>query len=174
MSQGQWKVIQNPPPNAIEEILATDEKAAVISDQEEINTWWDLNSKALGNLCFCLHYTTQYNQCKAVTRAQLWETLEEQYGKPGIASIYLELKVAFNMPIPTNADPSLALEKITSHFGKLAAADGKEVTLSTHLQALIIMAKLPPTLDSLAQIMCQTERVKDLNLDKIKRAIVLS
>ena len=79
----------------------------------------------------------------------MWETLEANYGKPGMASIYLELKSAFNTPISANSDPSLALEKITSHFGKLAEA-GSTVMLSSHLQALIIMAKLPPTYDSLA------------------------
>ena len=91
-----------------------------------------------------------------------------------MASIYLELKAAFDMPIPANSDPSLSLEKTTSHFGKLEQAGGEEISLSSHLQALIIMAKLPPALNSLAQIMCQTKKIKDLNLDKIKRAIILS
>ena len=95
------------------------------------------------------------------------------YGKPGMVSIYLELKSVLDTPIPANSDPSLTLEKITSHFRKLAEA-GSEVTLSPHLQALIIMAKLPPVFDSLAQIMCQTDKIKDYNLDKVKRAIVVS
>ena len=90
-----------------------------------------------------------------------------------MASIYLELKSAFDMPIPANSDPSLALEKITSHFGKLQEA-GSEVTLSNHLQALIIMAKLPSSYDSLAQIMCQIEKVTDLSLDKVVKAIGVS
>ena len=150
MSQGQWKVIMSPPPKAVEESLATETKEAVISNQDDILTWWDLNNKALGNLHLCLHHTIQYNQRDASTTAQLWETLEEKYGKPGMASIYLELKVVLDTPIPANADLSLALEKITSHFGKLKQAGGEEVHLSPHLQAFIIMAKQPPALDSLA------------------------
>ena len=90
-----------------------------------------------------------------------------------MASIYLELKVAFDTPIPANSDPSLALEKITSHFGKLSEA-GSVVTLSTHLQALIVMAKLPPTFESLAQIMCQTDKITNLDLEKVKRAIIVA
>ena len=173
MSQEQCKVIMNHPPKAIEISLATDIKEAEISNQEEITTWWDLNTKALGNICLRLHHTIQYNQCDSKTTAQLWETLEENYSKPGMASIYLELKAAFDMPIPANSDPSLALEKITSHFGKLSEA-GSSVTLSTHLQALILMAKLPPTFDSLAQIMCQTDKITNLDLEKVKRAIIVS
>ena len=90
-----------------------------------------------------------------------------------MASIYLELKSAFDTPIPANSDPSLALEKITSHFGKLQEA-GSEVTLSNHLQALIVMAKLPSSYDSLAQIMCQIDKVTDLSLDKVIKAIGVS
>ena len=172
-SQGQWKVITSPPPKAIEVSLATNTKEAEITNQDNILAWWDLNSKALGNMRLRLHHTIQYNQRDSVTAAQLWETLEANYGKPGMAPIYLDLKSAFDTPIPANSDPLLALEKITSHFGKLQEA-GSVVTLLPHLQALIIMAKLPPTFDSLAQIMCQTEKITDLDLDKVKRAINVS
>ena len=163
----------NPPPKAVEISPATDTKEAEISNQEEITAWWDLNTKALGNLRLRLHHTIQYNQRDCKTAAQLWETLEVSYGKPGMASIYLELKAAFNTPIPENSDPLLALEKITSHFGKLSEARSA-VMLSTHLQALIVMAKLPPTFDSLAQIMCQTDKITNLDLDKVKRAIIVA
>ena len=163
----------NPPPKAVEESPATDTKEAVLSNHQDILDWWDLNAKALGNLHLRLHHTIQYNQCNCSTTAQLWETLETKYGNPGMASIYLELKSVFDMPIPANSDPTLTLEKITSHFGKLQEA-GSVVTLSPHLQALIIMAKLPSTYDSLAQIMCQTDKITNLNLDKVARAISIS
>ena len=119
MSQGQWKVM-DPPPVAIEETLATDTKEAVLSNQDKGTAWWDLNTKALSNICLRLHHTIAYNQCNTKTAAQLWETLEASYGQPGFALIYLELKAAFDTPIPANSDPSPALEKITSHFGKLS------------------------------------------------------
>ena len=169
MSQGQWKVM-DPPPVPIEESLATDTKEAVFSNQEEITTWNNLNIKALSNIHLCLHHTIAYNQRNAKTAAQLWDTLEKNYGHPGFASYYLELKAAFDTPIPANADPSLALEKITSHFGKLVEG-GSVVMLSPHLQALILMAKLPSTYDSLAQIMCQTDKITNLDLEKVKKAI---
>ena len=172
MSQGQWKVM-DPPPTAVEVTPATDTKEAEISNQEEVTTWWDLNTKALRNICLHLHHTISYNQRNAKTAAQFWETLEANYGQPGLASIYLELKMAFETPIPANSDPSLALEKITSHFGKLSEA-GSAVTVSSHLQALILMAKLPPTFDSLAQIMCQTDKIMNLDLEKVKRAIIVA
>src|ERR1700743_3078789 len=189
MSQGQWKVIMLPPPKAIykkaeeasalpfgepdEEETRRDLEAREVTNQQDILDWWDLNAKALGNLRLRLHHTIQYNQRNAKTAAQLWETLEDKYGKPGMASIYLELKSAFDTPIPAYADPALALEKITSHFGKLKEA-GSELSLSDHLQALIIMAKLPSSYDSLAQIMCQIDNIKDLSLDKVVKAIGVS
>ena len=57
MSQGQWKVLMNPPPKAVEESPATDTKEAVITNQQDISDWWDLNATALGNLCLHLHHT---------------------------------------------------------------------------------------------------------------------
>src|SRR6202000_2621056 len=116
-----------------EQSPATDTKEAVYSNQEEITTWSDLNIKALGNIRLRLHHTIAYNQRNAKTAAELWGTLEENYGHPGFASYCLDLKAAFDTPIPADANPSLALEKITSHFGKLAEG-GREVTLSPHLQ----------------------------------------
>ena len=89
----------NPPPKAVEESLA-DGREAVITNQQDSSDWWDLNAKALGNLRLRLHHTIQYNQRDCTTTAQLWETLEVKYSKPGMASIYLELKLAFNTPIP--------------------------------------------------------------------------
>ena len=167
----------HPPPKpiyekAVEETSAEEEKRAV-TNQQDILDWWDLNAKALGNLHLCLHHTIQYNQRDSTTAAGLWETLEGKYSKPGMASIYLELKLAFDTPIPANADPSLTLEKITSHFGKLQEA-GEVVTISPHLQVLIIMAKLPSSYNSLAQIMCQTDKITDLSLKKVVRAISIS
>ena len=55
MSQGQWKVITNPPPKAIyekavEEAPAEEGKEAAVTNQQEILDWWDLNAKALRNL----------------------------------------------------------------------------------------------------------------------------
>ena len=49
MSQGQWKVLTNPPPDPIKE-TPVDTKEAAITNQQEISDWWDLNAKALGNL----------------------------------------------------------------------------------------------------------------------------
>ena len=151
---------------AVEKAPAEEGKVAAVTNKQDILDWWDLNA-------ICLHHTIQYNQHNLTTAAGLWETLELKYGKQGMASIYLELKSAFDTPIPANSGPSLALEKITPHSGKLQEA-GEVVSLSSHLQALIIMAKLPPAYDSLAQIMCQTDKITDLNLEKVIRAIGIS
>src|ERR1700743_314203 len=174
------KAIYKKAEEASDPLLLTDEEetrkaleSSEVTNQQDILDWWDLNAKALRNLCLRLHHTIQYNQRDATTAAQLWETLEAKYGKPGLFSIYLHVKSAFDTPIPANSDPSLALEKITSHFGRLQEA-GSEVTLSNHLQALIIMAKLPSSYDSLAQIMCQVEKVTDLSLEKVVKAIGVS
>jgi hypothetical protein len=97
--------------------------------------------------------------------------LEEEFGNPGVIAIYLEFKAAMETQIPANADPSLALNKIFTHFGRLA---DNSVEVPQHLQAMIVLSKFPPYLDTLAQIMCQVDDVKELTVDKITRRVALA
>ena len=46
----------------------------------------------------------------------LWAHLESQYGKPGITATYLEFKVAMDIKINDNEDPTVAIDKMTAHF----------------------------------------------------------
>jgi len=46
-----------------------------------------------------------------------------------------------------------------------------ECSIPEHLKCLIVLAKLPSTMDNLAQMICQADDVSDLNIDKIQRQI---
>ena len=123
MSQGQWKVILNPPPKAIyekaEETLetSTEEKEATIKNQQEILDWWDLNAKALGNLRLHLHHTIQYNQRETTTAAGLWETLELKYSKPGMAQFIWSSNRCLIRPSQPTPTHLLPLRKSLPTFG---------------------------------------------------------
>ena len=88
-------------------------------DEDYINaleTYKDLNDKAIGNICICLHYTIGYQFDSEDQACHLWEKLETRYAKPGFTQLFLELKGAINTPIPYNADPRPAIDKILTHF----------------------------------------------------------
>jgi len=101
---------------------------------------------------------------------EIWQSLEQEYGKLGIAAIYQEFRGAMETIIPGNSDPSLALNNIITHFSRMAAS---QCAVPDHLQVMIIISKLPPIMGPLVQAVCQTDDINSLVLDKVRRAIVL-
>jgi len=144
LSQGQWKVITNKFPAPDYETTTTITKSdadgtqsETVADttkppknQSEIDSWFDINDKALGNIMLRLHPTIA------------------TYGKPGIAATYKELKVAMVIVIPGNADPTLAIDTILVGFTRMAAS---KCAVPPHLQAMILVSKLPYQMSALVQ-----------------------
>ena len=162
-----------PPPTLIPAKPATKTEEAVTGNQDDVDEWFNLNSKALGNIRLRLHHTTQYKHCAIKATGEMLDKLETEYRKPGLISIYLELKGAFDTQIPANSDPTLALDKIISHFGRIAEA-GTKVTVPDELQALIILAKMPSSMSMLTQMVSQQDKIDDLKLENVRRLIILS
>ena len=101
----------------------------------------------------------------------LWAHLESQYGKPGIITTYLEFKATMDIKINDNEDPTVAIDKMTAHFARCNAS---RLEVPDHFQAMLIMAKLPSTFDGLAQIFCQKESVKSLDVADMHKTIGLA
>ena len=101
----------------------------------------------------------------------LWAHLEKSYGKPGIIATYLKFKAAIDIKISDNEDPLMAINKMTAHFAQCNMS-GLEVL--DHFQGMLIMAKLPSAFDGLAQIFCQKEDVKSLDVVDICKTIGLT
>ena len=86
-----------------------------------------------------------------------WEYLEKTYGKPRIAATYKELKATMDVVIPGNADPTLAIDTILIGFTRMAAS---KCAVPPHLQAMILVSKLPYQMSALVQSICQTNDIK--------------
>ena len=100
-----------------------------------------------------------------------WEFLETTYGKPGIAATYKELKATMDVVIPRNADPTLAIDTILIGFTRMAAS---KCAVPPHLQAMILVSKLPYQMSALVQSICQTDNIEDLKTNDIKRKAILA
>ena len=84
----------------------------------------------------------------------------------------MEFKAALETTIPNNADPSLAIDKILAHFGRMAEGKAK---VPVYVQAMVLLAKIPPSMESLAQLFCQSEDdVSAIDTPKIRRVILLT
>ena len=173
ISQGQWRVTCKSPPTLIPAKPATDMEEVVTGNQDDVDEWFNINSKALGNIRLRLHHTIQYKLRMIKIAGKMLAKLEEEYGKPSLISLYLELRGAFYTQIPANSDPTLALNKILSHFGRMAEA-GKKVSITEELQALIILTKMPSSMFMLTQIVSQQDNINRLKLNKVRRSIILS
>ena len=77
------------------------------------------------------------------------------------------------MTIPASSHPAPTITKMLSHFAYLKDA-GFE--FPANVQAMIILCKLPPTMEVVAQILSQTSpsEIKTLKLDGIVKAATLS
>ncbi|KAI0055096.1 hypothetical protein BV25DRAFT_1769569, partial [Artomyces pyxidatus] len=101
MAQGTWHVIVTTQPD------------------DTTRPAWDAdNYKAMGVIR--LRCTPQIaakikGSLLAVT---MWETLEKEYGKPGISAIFSEFKAALAVEIPNNAHPAAAIDEIAMHFSR--------------------------------------------------------
>jgi len=194
LSQGQWKVIQNkfPAPDyetktttiKLGETETTEDTSKPPKNQSEIDIWFDINHKALGNIMLRLHptiATTVLNLLQKTVKENTdintmfaslaWEYLEKTYGKPGIAATYKELKGAMDVVIPRNTDPTLTIDTILIGFTRMAAS---KCAIPPHLQAMILVSKLPYQMTALVQSICQTDNIEDLTTDDIKHKAILA
>ena len=75
--------------------------------------------------------------------------------------------------IPAGSHPAPAITKMLSHFAYLKDAGFK---FPTNIQAMVILCKLPPTMEVVAQILSQTSpsEIKMLKPDGIIKAVTLS
>jgi len=191
LSQGQWKVIQNkfPTPDYETKTITvkqgetetTEDTSKSPKNQSEIDIWFDTNDKALGNIMLRLHptiATTVLNLLQKTVKENTdintmfaslaWEYLEKTYGKPGIAATYKELKGAMHVVIPGNTDPTLAIDTILIGFTRMAAS---KCAVPPHLQAMILVSKLPYQMTVLVQSICQTDNFEDLTTDDINEKL---
>jgi hypothetical protein len=185
MSQGQWKCVLAEVPVAktrkaiITEASSSDDTKetvateTIVPDEKAIEAWYEAADKAIGNIRLRIHHTISYQYNSIETAFELWNTLKDKYGQPGITRSFLEFKGAMDTSIPGNADPSPALDKITSHFARLKDLS---VEVPEIVKVMIVLSKAPPSMETVVQHIGQTEPEKwnGIALAEIIKAMCLS
>ena len=144
-----------------------------IFPDEDHDTWDEHNEKALGNITLWVSPSIQVAILHLTMVKEVWDHLKENYGAPSIGSAYAELSQFLLTTIPTGSHPAPAIKKMLSHFAYLKDAGFK---FPSNIQAMIILCKLPPTMEVIAQILSQTSpsEIKVLKPDSIVKAATLS
>ena len=175
MSQGQWASVATECPKEIKRTKVEGDNTIetnIIENINDINKWVENNTRAVGNMRLRLHHTISFKFQNLTWATELWHALKDAYGQPGVAGVYMEFKAALETTIPNNADPSLAIDKILTHFRRME--EGK-ASVPSYIQAMILLAKIPPAMESLAQLFHQSEEdVSKIDTPKIRRAILLA
>jgi len=192
MASGQWLILSKERPEKPVEATAsttkkstgkskanpeltavdtTDDLAERIEVWEEKAEKWDeTNMKALGNIRLCLHHSIAFKFKEVLVAGSLWDQLKDSYGNPRVLNIYAEFKQAIETKIPDNADPSLAIDKFAAHFRRLAE---NGVIIEDHLQGMMLLSKLPPSMETITQLMCQENDIKKITILVVRRAILM-
>ena len=154
-AQGQWFVYSTAQPT------------------NEHNSWDEHNEKALGNITLQVSPSIQTAISHLTTVKEVWDHLKEKYSAPSIRNAYTKLSHLLSTMIPTGSHPTPAITKMLSHFVYLKDAGFK---FPANVQAMIILCKLPPTMEVVAQILSQTSpsEIKTLKPDGIVKAATLS
>ncbi|KIM50089.1 hypothetical protein SCLCIDRAFT_47455, partial [Scleroderma citrinum Foug A] len=140
---------------------------------DESNSWDEHNEKVLGNITLRVSPSIQTAITNLAMVKEVWDHLKENYGTPSIGSAYTELSRLLTMTIPAGSHPAPAITKMLSHFAYLKDASFK---CPANMQAMIILCKLPPTMEVVAQILSQTlpSEIKTLKPDGIVKVATLS
>ncbi|KIM60168.1 hypothetical protein SCLCIDRAFT_67111, partial [Scleroderma citrinum Foug A] len=136
-------------------------------------SWDEHNEKALSNITLQVSPSIQVAISHLTTVKEVWEHLKENYSTPSIGNTYAELSQLLLTSIPAGSHPASVITKMLSHFAYLKDA-GFE--FPANVRAMVILCKLPPTMEVVAQILSQTSpsEIKTLKPDSIVKAVTLS
>jgi len=157
-AQGQWFVYSTTQP---------------ADGHDNHNNWDDSTKRALGNITLHLAPSIQVAVADLTTVKEVWDYLKKSFSAPSIGSAYPELSKLLSTTIPAGCHPAPAITKMLSHFTYLKDAG---FDFPAPVQTMIILCKLPPTMEVVAQILSQMspDEIKNLNPEGIVKAAMLS
>jgi len=157
-AQGQWSVYSSTCP---------------ADDSDDRKDWDDNTERVLGNITLRLAPSIQVAIADLTTVKEVWDYLKKSFGAPSIGSAYAELSKLLSTTIPTGSHPSPTIMKMLSHFTYLKDTG---FNFPAPVQTMIILCKLPPTMEVVAQILSQMslDEIKNLKLEGIVKAAMLS
>ena len=145
-------------------------KAHPAADPE---SWDGDNEKAMGTITLRCTAPIKTQVAEKTTAKELWDLLKDSYSQPSVGSAHTELKKLLLITIPSNSHPTPALQSIAANFAYLKEA-GFEISLP--MQTMILVVKLPPSMEVVAQLINQTKPadIKGLKPDEIIAAATLA
>lgn len=162
MTQTLNHVLTDAAPVTVGQTPTTDELKAITDFKAN-------DERARGFILLRVSAAIGYRVRKKGHAKAIWDYLKNKYGQSGITAVYSEFKKALSLPIPIDINPIDMLDEFQVHFHRLADEDCK---FPNYLSAMILLAKLPPSMQHIAQSFTNIANVKDLDLADVCRSIV--
>ena len=139
----------------------------------DAESWDGDNKKTMGTITLHCSAPIRSQVAEKTSAKEIWDLLKELYSQPSVGSAHTELKKLLVTMILSNSHSAPALWSIAANFTYLKEA-GFEISLP--MQAMILVVKLPPSMEVVAQLINQTKLadIKGLKLDKIIAAATLA
>ena len=180
-STDNWLVIETPRPDAPSPIpaLAADgsnrhivESArADAQEASDLRKVWDSkNIQVIGHLRLRTSQTIRTLINTKKTAKEIWDFYETSYGKPGVQAVYSMFKKVLSITVSDNTDPTIALDEMAALYDRLAV---NEVSVAEHLKAMILMAKLPSSMESSVLFATAGKKITELNVQDLRSAIMM-
>ncbi|KAF5337761.1 hypothetical protein D9758_016619 [Tetrapyrgos nigripes] len=80
--------------------------------------WDEKNDKAIGSIKLRLSPAICQKTLGMTSAKEIWTTLKNTYGKPGVSAVYTDFKRATSITIPNDANPSAMIKLICMHFNR--------------------------------------------------------
>ena len=86
--------------------------------------------------------------------ANLIKAIQDDYMKPTIATIFANFKAILKTLLPNSGNPEPSIQRLKSLFAQMK---NTSYPIADNIQALLLLAKIPPSLDTFTQIIAQTK-----------------
>jgi hypothetical protein len=129
--------------------------------------WKRDNSKALSAIT--LRLAAQLWHHLSGSAYTTWATLKENFGERTVSAFYADFKQILAMKL-SGGNPIPEIERLATLLGRLGDTP---IELPETLQAMILLAALPPKWDSVAQLFFQCANLATaLTLPNVRKAII--
>ena len=134
--------------------------------------WQESNSKLTGPVLQTLSEALFEKYKVHSAYADLIKAIQDDYAKPTLATIFTDFKVILETSLPNLGNPKPSIQRIECLFTWMKNAS---YLVMDNIQALILLAKIPPSLDTVVQIIAQAKdssrKSKAPTFDEIRAAI---
>ena len=163
MSLGLWSYVNGTIQEPQLPANPTPEQGAAYLD------WTKQNNMAMGNIVLRVNASIQQEIADLAAAETQWNRLLTKYGTPTITGVFRDFKEALNIRLKTDGHPGNQIDRMAAAFQRCAASS---ISVPEQLQAMILLAAMPPKWEMLVAIVTQNYDLADIEFKHVRETIL--